>query len=98
MPRFFVLALSFLSFVTACGGESTPPPQAAPPPSNAPAPPTATGAPGATLSPQLEEAIGRVKALTVETTDATIATTFSPTFLAAIPADKMKALFTAPCR
>jgi hypothetical protein len=34
-----------------------------------------------------------VKALSVETTDAAIAMTFSPTFLAAVPPDKVKAVF-----
>jgi hypothetical protein len=36
-----------------------------------------------------------VKALTVEMTDGAIATTFSTTFLTAVPADTLKAVFAA---
>lgn len=60
----------------------------------APAPPAASPAPATALPPVVEEAIGRVQGLVVHPNDAAIKATFSPTFLAAVPADKVKALFT----
>jgi hypothetical protein len=67
---------------------------AASPPVAAAAPPVASTAPVAALPPLVDEAIGRVQGLVVDANDAAIKATFSPTFLAAIPTDKVKALFT----
>jgi len=48
----------------------------------------------AMLSPGLGEAVGRVQSLLADPNDAAIQTTFSPEFLAAIPPDKVKDIFT----
>lgn len=45
------------------------------------------------LSPALGEAMGRVRGLLADPTDAAIHTTFSPGFLASIPPDEVKAIF-----
>ena len=91
-----LLAPVLLAALTACAAESAAPPQApTPPPIAASALPVAPGAPATALPPVLEEAIGRVQGLLGDANDAAINATFSPTFLAAIPAEKAKAVFTA---
>lgn len=79
----------------ACGGSQEPAP-AAPSASSAPTG-SATAAPASStgLSPAIEEAIGRVQGLTADPNDAAIQSTFSPAFLASVPADKVKSLFTS---
>jgi hypothetical protein len=42
----------------------------------------------------VEEAIGRVQGLTADPNDAAIKAAFSPAFLASVPADQVKGLFT----
>jgi hypothetical protein len=97
----FLATLSLTLF--ACGGSQEPAPaapgstpapaqaaSAAPAGSGAAAPASSTG-----LSPIIEEALGRVQGLTADPSDAAIQSTFSPAFLAAVPADKVKSLFTS---
>jgi hypothetical protein len=87
----------------ACGGAAAPPPAAAapaaaaPPPAAAAPPPSAAAAPAAALAtpPLVEEAMGRVNGLLADPSDAAITAAFSPTFLAAVPPEKVKGLFTA---
>jgi len=102
------LTSALLLTLTACGGAAAPPPAAPPPapagpaahaaapaapvdPGGAPSPPAA---PAVALPPLVEEAMGRVQGLLAGPGDAAIQATFSPTFLAAVPGDKVKALFT----
>ncbi len=47
------------------------------------------------MPPLVDEAVGRVVGLLADANDAAIKTTFSPTFLGAVPPEKVKALFTA---
>ncbi len=99
------LSLALLVTLSACGGAAEPPappvPAAAPaataPPAApvVPAPAAPPAAPAAALPPLVDEAMGRVQDLLADPSDAAIKATFSPTFLAAVPAEKVKALFTA---
>jgi hypothetical protein len=94
----------FVLLLAACGGAPDPSPAtpatpatpAAPPSSAAAATPDPSAAPAAAsgLPPAVEEAIGRVQGLTADAGDAAIQAAFSPTFLAAVPPDKVKSLFT----
>jgi hypothetical protein len=99
MPRLYPLPIVVVT-LAACAGSAEPAP-ATPSPasssaSSAAPTPTSSAAPaiGDVLPPLVEEAIGRVQGLTVDPSDAAIQATFSPTFLASVPADKVKALFT----
>jgi hypothetical protein len=47
------------------------------------------------MPPLVDEAMGRVQALFADPSEAGIKATFSPAFLAAVPPDKVKQLFTA---
>jgi hypothetical protein len=103
----FVSAFSVA--VVACGGSQEPAPAAPAPAAAASAAPTPSAAPAASaapagsgsaspasadLSPIIEEAIGRVQGLTADPSDAAIQATFSPKFLAVVPAEKVKSTFT----
>ena len=92
------LASLVLSTLAACGSSPAPAPTmtaSAPTTSATPAAAPATAAATTTaLPPPVEEAIRRVQGLTADAADAAIPATFSPTFLASVPADKVKALFT----
>ena len=96
------LSLALPLALAACAGSAEPPPAAPPPPASVTAPVTAAApasnpaaaAPVVALPPLVEEAMGRVQGLMVDPSDAAIKATFSPAFLAAVPAEKVKALFT----
>jgi hypothetical protein len=87
-------ALPALVLVAACGGvvEVNPPPATVVASTPALAP---SAVPVAALPAPVEDAIVRVQGLFVDPSDAAIAATFSPTFLAAVPPDKVKGIFTA---
>jgi hypothetical protein len=91
-PLFHVLLVT----LAACG--TAEPPAAAPPPAATPAPatpaPATPAAPAATLPPLVDEAIGRVLGLIADPNDAAIKAAFSPTFLAAVAQEKIKAILT----
>ncbi len=108
MNRPLSFAPVLLLVLVASGCAADPPPVAPPPAGPAPAAPAAAApaapaapaaaapaAPAAGLPPLVDEAMGRVQGLFADPNDAAIKATFSPTFLGAVPADKVKALFTA---
>ncbi len=94
--RLLAIAPALLLALAACGGAAQPAPAAPPaasPAATAPAAP-APAAPAVATPPLVDEAMGRVQGLLADAGDAAIKATFSPTFLAAVPSDKVKGLFT----
>ena len=85
MKQRLLTVVAFVT-ITACGGPAEPPP-------------VAPGAPavasGVAMPPLVDEAMVRVQGLIADPNDAAIKASFSPTFLAAIPPDKVKAVFIA---
>jgi hypothetical protein len=87
--------LFFVALLTAAGCSGAPPPlSAAPIPSAEPSALAPAAPDTAPLPPLVEEGMGRVHSLLADPSDAAIQAAFSPRFLAAVPPEKVKAIFS----